>query len=96
MSGGSLDYFYSRLNDMVGGMHDPELDELIKDLVEIFHDLEWWQSADISEEDYRETVDNFKNKWLRGQPTKRLKSTIDRVLEEKKQELYKMIGVKEL
>lgn len=96
MSGGHFNYFYIKLEEMFGVMQDPELDELVEDLAVVFRDLEWWKSGDDSEEDYREAVSTFKNKWLRGHPTKRLKSTIDRVLEEKKQELYKMIGVKEL
>ena len=45
MSGGSLDYFYSQLNDHVGDFKDRELDELVSDLAELFHDREWYLSG---------------------------------------------------
>ena len=46
-------------------MEDDELNALLKDFVEVLHDLEWWKSSDIGEDSYRKTVTNFKNKWLR-------------------------------
>lgn len=67
MSGGSFNYMYHTFEDTYSGeMSDSELEELIHDLAEVLHDLEWWQSCDIRESDYRETVKKFKNKWLRG------------------------------
>ena len=42
MSGGSLDYFYTMLQDHVGDFGDKELDELVADLAELFHDREWY------------------------------------------------------
>lgn len=35
MSGGSLDYFYTMLQDHVGDFGDKELDELVADLAEL-------------------------------------------------------------
>ena len=46
-------------------MFDKELDELCKDLTVVLHDVEWWQSSDIGEEEYRKTVSKFKKKWLK-------------------------------
>ena len=67
MSGGSFNYMYNKFEDTYSGeMSDSELEELIHDLAKVLHDLEWWQSLDISESKYRETVKNFKEKWLRG------------------------------
>jgi len=67
MSGGSFNYMYNTFESTYSGeMSDSELEELIHDLAEVLHDLEWWQSLDISESKYRETVKNFKEKWLRG------------------------------
>ena len=69
-SGGSFDYKYLTLDDYYSGcMYDDELNEMINDLVKVLHDLEWWQSCDMSEEEYRTTVDEFKNKWLRNKET---------------------------
>ena len=67
MSGGAFDYEYSRIEDLyVGEMQDADLDEMMKDLCELLHDLEWWQSCDTSEESYRKSAKAFKQKWLRG------------------------------
>jgi hypothetical protein len=67
MSGGSFDYLFYRVEDTYSGeMRDKELNKLMDDLIKVLHDLEWWQSGDISEEDYRKTVIEFKTKWLSG------------------------------
>ena len=66
MSGGSYDYQYSTFESYyVDKMFDKELNELCKDLIKVLHDVEWWQSDDIGEEDYRKTVQKFKKKWLK-------------------------------
>lgn len=64
MSGGSLDYFYCQLNDHVGDFRDKELDELVKDLADLFHDREWFLSGDTGEGDWNEARDAFKAKWF--------------------------------
>ena len=54
MSGGSFNYGYTRIEyDYVGYMQDREIDDLMKDVAEVMHDLEWWQSGDIGEENLR-------------------------------------------
>lgn len=93
MSGGSYDYTYSRVEDeYVGLMYDAELDEMMKDLVDVLHDVEWWQSSDIGEEDYRKTVKEFKNKWFNSDRSERLKPIIDRKINKVRKELIDMIG----
>lgn len=64
MSGGSLCYFYSTLQEHVGDFGDLELDDLVKDLAELFHDREWYLSADTGIGDWREARDAFKGKWF--------------------------------
>ena len=54
MSGGCYEYFYIKLQDFENEMQDREMNDLVVDLAEVFHDLEWWQSGDSSEEVYRE------------------------------------------
>lgn len=49
MSGGSLNYFYSQVEDHVGDFGDRELDDLVKDLAQLFHDREWFLSSDTNE-----------------------------------------------
>lgn len=64
MSGGSLDYFYCQLQEHAGDFGDKELDELVKDLAELFHDREWYLSADTGVGDWNEARDEFKEKWF--------------------------------
>lgn len=67
MSGGSFNYEYCKIKELyVGEMQDADLDEMMKDLCNVLHDLEWWQSADYDEETYRHSTQAFKQKWLRG------------------------------
>lgn len=72
MSGGSFNYGYLTVDKLyTGKMCDEELNKMMKDLNNVLHDLEWWKSCDYSEEQYRETVDKFKNKWLKDDEHKR-------------------------
>lgn len=65
MSGGSLNYFYAELQDHVGDFGDKELDELVSDLAELFHDREWYLSSDTGVGQWNEARDAFKAKWFK-------------------------------
>ena len=92
MSGGSYNYkFYVLEEYYVGKMYDTELDEMLKDLIEVLHDVEWWQSCDISEEDYRETVNKFKKKWFK-RDTFQVKNFIEEQFNNTKQGLLKQFN----
>ena len=95
MSGGSYNYRYCDVEEeYVGHMFDAELDELIKDLVPVLKAVEWWQSCDTSESDYRKAVRKFKRKWLSDDVrTERLGEIINGKVEALREELLKMIGV---
>lgn len=94
MSGGSYDYIYSRLLDECENrMYDEEMNDLVKDLCEVLHDLEWWQSDDSDEQTYRDTLSRFKRKWFQGNREKRLKEYIDKQIGITRVNLYKLIGV---
>ena len=78
MSGGSYDYVcYKLSNECEGRMYDIEMNDLVKDLSEVLHDLEWWQSGDYSEDQYRETVSEFKAKWLKNELMKLIDKTYE-------------------
>lgn len=64
MSGGSLNYFYSELESHIGDFGDRELDDLVKDMAELFHDREWFLSCDTCEGNWVESRDAFKKKWF--------------------------------
>ena len=81
MSGGAYDYKFEELkNTYVGRMHDIELDALMKDLIPLLKELEWWQSGDTSQEDYRSAVKKFKDKWLSADNKERVTRLIDETL----------------
>ena len=96
MSGGSYNYIYCKIDTELNGcMYDDELNDLINDLVEVCHDLEWWQSSDTCEESYRETVRRFKEKWFHTDRKIRIKGYIDKKLSDIRKELYNLIGAEE-
>jgi len=93
MSGGSYSYIFSTLsNECEGRMYDAEMNDLIEDLCEVLHDLEWWQSGDISESSYRNTLTKFKAKWFKGDRQERLKGYIDEQIGIVRSQLYSLIG----
>lgn len=94
MSGGSYGYIYSKLwNECGDRMYDPELNEMISDLCDVLHDLEWWQSSDCSEEEYRITLKRFKRKWFNTNREERLKKYIDDQVSIVREQLHKMIDL---
>ena len=93
MSGGSYDYIcYKIENECAGRMYDAEMNDLIKDLCDLLHALEWWQSGDSSEFDYREKLSRFKTKWFKGDRQERLKGYIDEQIGIVRSQLYSLIG----
>jgi len=65
MSGGSFNYMYIKVEETYSEMmEDEDLNNMIKDLVLLLHDLEWWKSNDYDEKSYRESVRKFKDKWF--------------------------------
>ena len=93
MSGGSYSYIYSTLSmECSNRMYDAEMNDLIEDLCDLLHDLEWWQSGDTSEERYRKALCEFKTKWFKGNRKERLKGYIDEQIGAVRSELYSLIG----
>ena len=96
MSGGSYSYIYSTLlSECYGRMYDAEMNDMINDLAEVLHALEWWQSADCSEEAYRKELAKFKAKWFKGNRKERLKGYIDEQTDLLRHQLYNLIGESE-
>lgn len=65
-----------------------EMEEMMKDLVDLLHDLEWWRSADSDEKRYRESVNKFKKKWFK-QTKIDVQKQIESEFERTKNELLK-------
>lgn len=89
MSGGSYSYVYCRVEEeCVNRMFDSQLNEMMKDLVEVLYNLERWQSCDCDEKRYRETVTKFKKKWFK-QTKIDVQKQIESEFEKTKDELMK-------
>lgn len=82
MSGGSMNYFCYRLEEYSNVLGDKELNELVKDLVKVFHDKEWADSGDYSDGTYNKTVAEFKEKWFGRSYEERAKSIVDDAIRE--------------
>lgn len=92
MSGGSLNYFYSSLEEHVGDFGDKELNELVSDLAELFHDREWYLSSDTGIGQWNEARDAFKAKWFKeGARQER----IEKYLAEFTEEIRRSFGISE-
>lgn len=92
MSGGSLDYFYLALKDHVGDFDDKELDELVSDLSDLFHDREWRLSGDTGEGDWNAARAAFKEKWFSESGRK---ERIEKTLAEFVEEARRKFGISE-
>jgi hypothetical protein len=64
MSGGSMDYFFGRMEEITHLIPDLEIRALWKDLCTLMHDIEWYTSGDYGDETYSKAVMKFKNKWF--------------------------------
>lgn len=94
MSGGSMEYICYKIEEyLCGKMQDAELNDLVKDIAKLAHQIEWATDGDIGMADYWRNVERFKNKWFKGNRQERLKGYVDEKLKETKDELYKLIGV---
>lgn len=92
MSGGSMDYVYIRISEAAHYVHDKEIKELLNDLSELMHDLEWYESGDYGKDTYLMSLAEFKKKWFKADRSERLKSYIDEFLKDVKEELYALIA----
>lgn len=90
MSGGILNYFYNTLEEHIGDFEDKELDDLIRDLVKLFHDREWYLSSDTGEGSWKESRDAFKAKWFTPEGRK---ERIDHYLDEIRNDVLESFGL---
>lgn len=70
MSGGALDdhnYIYYRIDEI--NEQDPQIREMLHDLVKYLHDEDYYLSGDTGEESWAEALRWFKAKWIHAVPT---------------------------
>lgn len=82
----------SRLARRIDPFDDVLVSELVFDVFCLIHSFDWWQSGDTDEEDYREDVQQFKDKWLKLIPDDRVKTIIDDELSRVRERLYNAFG----
>lgn len=93
MSGGSHNYICWRIEEeLVGRMHDAELDDLMADISELAHSLEWAESGDTSMENYQRDVVRFKQKWFKADRNERLIGYIEEKIKDTREELLVLVG----
>ena len=92
MSGGSMSYLCYDVEAQADRMGDRELTELIKDVAGLLHDREWYISGDYGEDTWEESVRKFKQKWFDKPREERLRTLIEQMFDETKQECIAMIG----
>ena len=73
---------------------DQEISQLMFELLNLTHDLDWYLSGDTCEETYVEAKQKFKERWFgKGGRKKMLTDLINQIFEESKKDCMKMIGV---
>ena len=90
MSGGSLNYFYCHLEEHANDFGDKELNHLVRDLAELFHDREWYLSDDTGEDDWEKSKSEFKKKWFTQHGRQ---ERIEQYIEEFTEEIRKTFGI---
>lgn len=73
-------------------LEDKEFSEMVFDMFCVLHSFDWYQCGDTDEEQYRDDLSEFKEKWLGKTQTERTKTEIDKSVAELKSELYKTLG----
>ena len=92
MSGGSLNYFYTMFYDHLHDFGDKELDDMVADLAELFHDREWYTSGDTGLGDWREARDAFKRKWFTEHGRQ---ERIEKYMQEYTDEIREALGLRQ-
>jgi len=88
-----MNYIYSSVKEYcVGYMKDVEMDDLMKDIVEVLRVCEWYDSGDVGKGDYSKVLAKFKKKWFGSNREERLKGYIDKAIADVKKQMYQLIG----
>jgi hypothetical protein len=76
MSGGSRDYFYSRLIREATLKDAEDINELVMDLATVYQAEEWYESGDTDEKDYTKALNFFRKKWIKPETRKKVETRI--------------------
>ena len=75
-------------------LEDHEISELVYDVFCLLHSFDWYREGDTDYEVYQKDVAFFKNKWLRGDSSKRMDrltaQAIERIKDAAKKEIEEL------
>ena len=99
MSGGKFGYYNQYLKEEMfvhsdrpnNVMEDDEISELVWDVLNLIHDLDYYQSGDTCRETYIESKNEFKKKWF-GNRKIRIEKIVDKKIDQLREEVKEMIG----
>ncbi len=100
MSGGHFNYKDSDLKNEIfdwedkasNQFEDPEISELVFDVLDLIHEYDWYVSGDTGRETYLKAKNAFKKKWLRKNNVATLEKIIEDRIVATSLELKEMLG----
>lgn len=103
MSGGHFDYMDSSLKTEIfrysdepwNALEDPEISELVWDVLDLIHDYDWYRSGDTCEETYLKSKREFKKKWFESVRKDTIRRIVEQELSRTRGELYKAFDLGE-
>lgn len=94
MSGGAMDYAFSRIYDLGLTENDPTIRMLLMDLAYYLRAEEWWLSGDTCKETYVKARKEFKDKWIKLDSKVDVEALIGETIDKAKRELYEALELK--
>lgn len=102
MSGGYFDYKDLDLSCQIeyrcntnNPFEDLEISELVKDVLALIHDFDWYKSGDTCEDSYLQSKRDFKKKWLSSKGREEtIRRMVDESIDRLKEELYKTYEIR--
>lgn len=90
---GDRGFQYSKWAGDKNPLKDREISEIAWDLLCVLYSFDYYQSGDNSEDQYKEDVQHFKNRWLKPGRKATAKRLIDEECQHLREELYKELGI---
>ena len=93
---GKRGFEQSKLARRINPFEDLVISELVFDVFCLIHSFDWYYSGDTCEENYRNDVKHFKDKWLSKMHTSRIKEIVDDEIDRMREELYQAFNLNEV
>lgn len=75
-------------------LEDPEISELVWDVLDLIHDYDWYRSGDTCEETYLESKRAFKKKWFESVRKDTIRRIVQQELNKTREELFKAFDLR--